>query len=322
MNYRTFGRTGLRLSEIGYGAWGIGKAMWVGAEDEASIKSLKAARDAGVNFFDTALTYGSGHSERIIQRAFGNDDEVVIATKVPPKNMLWPAREGSKLRDVFPRDYVRACVDESLRNLGREQLDLEQFHVWMDDWAGEDEWLRSVEEMKSSGKVRFIGISINDHQPTNSLRALRTGLIDSVQVIFNLFDQSPADELFPFCREHGIGVIARVPFDEGSLTGRIRPETNFPEGDFRNTYFAGDRKREVWERVQRIAADAGIPVENLPTLALRYCLSDPAVTTVIPGMRSAKHVIANTAASDAGPLSPATLQKLKQHRWVRSFYAE
>src|SRR5436305_12051144 len=237
MNYRVLGRTNFKISEIGFGGWGIGAAQWIGAEDEKSITSLRAARDAGINFFDTALAYGNGHSEQLIAQAFGADKEIIIATKIPPKNLLWPARPGTPLQQVFPKSYVLNCVDQSLRNLRRDSIQLEQFHVWNDEWAAEPEWIETVEELKHSGKVQFVGISINDHQPTNALKALQTGLIDAVQVIFNIFDQSPMDKLFPFCREHQIGVIARVPFDEGSLTGRIRPETEFPEGDFRNEYF-------------------------------------------------------------------------------------
>ncbi|HWR35286.1 MAG TPA: aldo/keto reductase [Clostridia bacterium] len=318
MQYRRLGRTGLNVSEIGYGAWGIGKAMWVGAEDEESIRSLKAARDAGVNFFDTALAYGAGHSEKLIARAFGKPPDVLIASKVPPKNQVWPVPPGTPLREAFPKDYVLACLDQTLTNLGRDYVDLYQFHVWTDEWATQDEWLDTARQIRASGKARAIGISINDHQPANSLKVLDTGLVEVVQVIYNIFDQSPEDELFPYCRKHDIGVIARVPFDEGGLTGKIGPETTFPDGDFRERYFAG-RKQEVWDRVQRIAKDTSMPMANLPELALRFCLSDPAVSTVIPGMRNPAHVAANTAASDAGPLPSEVLQKLRTHRWVHNF---
>jgi aryl-alcohol dehydrogenase-like predicted oxidoreductase len=322
MRYRTLGRTGLNVSEIGFGAWGIGKHMWVGADDQQSLQALKAARDQGVNFFDTALAYGDGHSEQLIARAFGRSTDVVIATKVPPKNLIWPARAGTPLRDVFPRKYVIECLDASLRNLGRDAIDVYQFHVWHDQWANEKEFHETVNQIRSSGKVRFVGISINDHQPENSLKLLETGLVDTVQVIYNVFDQSPEDRLLPYCREHGIGVIARVPFDEGSLTGSIRPDTQFPPDDWRNAYFSGDRKRQVWDRVQKLSKDANVPPEKLPEVALRYCLSDAAISTVIPGMRSPRHVQANAAASDAGPLPPDLLQRLHTHRWVRNFYPE
>ncbi|MGE5725105.1 MAG: aldo/keto reductase [Acidobacteriota bacterium] len=320
MKYRQLGRTGLKVSEIGYGAWGIGQSEWMGADDEVSLNSLKAARDAGVNFFDTALAYGMGHSEQLLGRAFGKSNEVIIASKVPPKNFIWPAQAGVSLREVFPKEYVLSSLDRSLTNLAREAVDLYQFHVWNDEWVGNEEWLSTVREIRSSGKARFLGISINDHQPANSLKVLATGLIDSVQVIYNIFDQSPEDELLPYCHKHHIGVLARVPFDEGSLTGKIRPDTTFPQGDFRHQYFGGNRKQQVWERVQRLTRDAAIPLDELPQFALRFCLSQPAVSTVIPGMRTPAHVASNAAASDAGPLSPAVLAKVRPHRWVRNFY--
>lgn len=320
MRYRTLGRTGLNVSEIGFGAWGIGRAQWIGAEDDRSLRALKQARDLGVNFFDTALAYGMGHSEQMLAEAFGSAPDVIIASKVPPKNMIWPARHGTPLSQVFPKAYVLSCVDQTLRNLGREQVDVYQFHVWTDEWASEQEWLDTVHEMRDSGKVRFVGISINDHQPMNALKALDTGLIDAVQVIYNIFDQSAEDELFPYCRQQNIGVLARCPFDEGALTGNVRPETTFPEGDFRNEYFGGNRKQQVWDRVQRIAKDSGVQLQQMPELALRFCLSETAVSTVIPGMRSPQHVVSSCSASDAGVLPPDTVKKLRAHRWVRNYY--
>ncbi len=320
LKYRKLGRTGMEVSEIGFGAWGIGKSQWVGATDEVSLATLKAARDSGINFFDTALAYGNGHSEQLLGRAFGRSTDVIIASKVPPMDRVWPARNGTPLQTVFPRGYVLKSLDQSLANLGRERVDVYQFHVWNDEWAQQEEWLATVKEIKTSGKVRAVGLSINDHQPANALKALESGLIDAVQVIYNIFDQSPEDRLFPYCLEHGIGVIARVPFDEGSLTGNIRPDTQFAPDDFRNLYFKGNRKQEVWERVSGILADTGIPVEQLPSLALRFCISNPAVSTVIPGMRSPARVHANVAVSDSGPLPAAMIDKLRLHRWVRNYY--
>ena len=322
MKYRKLGNTGMQVSEIGFGAWGIGKSQWIGADDNVSLSTLKVAFDLGINFFDTALAYGEGHSERLLARAFGKSGKVVIASKAPPLNRVWPARNGTPLREVFPIEYVLKSLDQSLTNLQRDTLDLYQFHVWNDEWTQQEEWLKTVEKMKASGKVRAIGLSINDHQPANGLAALATGLIDSVQVIYNIFDQSPEDQLFPYCRQHGIGVIARVPFDEGSLTGSVRPDAAFPPADFRNFYFKGNRKAEVWSRVQKILADTHATANELPGLALRFCLSDPAVSTVIPGMRSPERVSPNAAASNAGPLPPAMIEKLRPHRWVRNYYSE
>ncbi len=320
MQFRNFGKTGLKVSDVGYGAWGIGKAMWVGADDNESLRSLHAARDAGVNFFDTALVYGDGHSEQLIARAFGKSSDIILASKVPPRDYVWEIQPGAPLRRTFPREHVFTSLETTLRNLGRDQIDIYQFHTWHDDWAGELEWLETVRQLKASGKVRFVGISIQNHQPANVLQALDTGLIDSVQVIYNVFDSSPEDKLFPYCEQHGIGVIVRVPFDEGALTGKITPSTVFPEGDFRHNYFKANRKQEVWDAVESIVRDTGIALDELPTLALRFCLTPKAVSTVIPGMRNVHHVAANVACSDAGPLPPETLAKLRPHRWVRNFW--
>jgi aryl-alcohol dehydrogenase-like predicted oxidoreductase len=320
VRYRQFGQTGLRVSEIGYGAWGIGKALWVGAEDEESLRSLRAAHDAGVNFYDTALVYGDGHSERLIAQCFGQSPDVIIASKVPPKDYVWAQKPGAQIDAVFPKKYVLECLDQSLKNLSRDSVGIYQFHTWIDDWASQGEWQETVREMKTSGKAKFVGISIQSHEPTNVLKALGTGLVDSVQVIYNIFDQSPEDELFPYCLKNGIGVIARVPFDEGSLSGQVTPDTKFPKGDFRNSYFSGGRKREAWMRVLAIVNDLGISMNEMPEIALRFCLSHPAVSTVIPGMRSTKHVAANTAASDAGPLPEEVLHNLREHRWARNYW--
>jgi aryl-alcohol dehydrogenase-like predicted oxidoreductase len=321
MRYRRLGRTGIEVSEIGYGAWGIGGAQWGGADDDESLQALHRAIDLGLNFVDTALAYGDGRSERLVGRVVRERDETVhVATKVPPKNLIWPAEPGARLDDVFPPGYVRECAEQSLRNLGMETVDLLQLHVWNDDWADSAVLRGEIERLRSEGKIRFFGISINDHQPANGLRLVRSGAVDSVQVIYNVFDQSPEDELLPACREHDVGVIARVPLDEGGLTGRIDVATEFEGDDFRASYFRGDRKREVHERVTAIASDLGIDDGRLAELALRFILSEPAVSTVIPGMRSIRNVQRNIAASDAGPLSEEQRERLRPHRWVRNFY--
>jgi aryl-alcohol dehydrogenase-like predicted oxidoreductase len=313
------GRTELQVSEIGFGTWGIGGTSWIGAADDESKRALKLARDSGINFFDTALVYGQGHSEQLLVQVLGSGEDVIIATKVPPLNRKWPAPPGVPLAKAFPRAHVLECARQSLQNLNRECIDLLQFHVWSDGWADDPEWLETASELKRTGMVRFVGISINDHQPENGLQALQTGLIDAVQVIYNVFDQSPEDRLFPYCLEHDIGVIARVPFDEGSLAGKVRPETIFPERDFRNYYFSGDRKAQVWQKVQEIAAEIGIGIERMPTLALKFCLSHLAVASVIPGMRTTEHVRTN-AVADGNPLPEETIRLLRKHRWIRNFY--
>ena len=321
MKYRNLGKTGLDVSELGYGAWGIGKTMWLGADDDESLRALRGAVDQGVNFIDTALGYGDGHSEELVGRVVRETKGLVyVSSKVPPKNRKWPAPQGVPASDAFPADWVVECTERSLRNLGLETIDVQQFHVWSDEWVGQGDWMDAIERLRSQGKIRYFGVSINDHQPSNALLLVNSGLVDSVQVIYNIFDQSPEDELFPATEANNVGVIARVPFDEGALAGNINPRTEFPVGDWRHSYFGGDRKEQVWGRVQAIAKDLGAPVGRLPEIALRYCLSHPAVSTVIPGMRSLRNVDANVGAAELGPLSAEELEVLRHHRWVRNFY--
>jgi aryl-alcohol dehydrogenase-like predicted oxidoreductase len=321
MNYRLLGRTGLLVSEIGFGSWGIGGKMWADSDDRESIKALHRAIELGVNFIDTALVYGDGHSERLIGQVLKETKEnVYVATKIPPKNMVWPALKGIPLKEVFPYEHIINSTEKSLKNLGVDTIDLQQFHVWNDEWALRDEWWEAIQKLKEDGKIRFFGVSINDHEPWNAIQLIKTGRVDTVQVIYNIFDQSPEDELFPICIEYNIGVIVRVPFDEGSLTGKITPETQFPEGDWRNRYFKGDRKQQVWERVQKLEKLLGEEAKTLSELALRFCLSHEAVSTVIPGMRKVEHVEENCSVSDGRKLSDRMLLELRKHRWVRNFY--
>lgn len=322
MRYRTLGRTGLKVSEIGYGAWGIGGAQWLGGDDRESLAALRRALELGLNFIDTALAYGDGHSERLVGQVVREAPQpVYVATKVPPKNRLWPARPGIGIREVFPYDYIIQCTEQSLRNLGLDHVDLQQLHVWNPEWIHEEDWRRAFEDLKRSGKVRFVGVSINDHQPDSALELIETGLIDTVQVIYNIFDQSPERRLFPLCQQRNIGVIARVPFDEGALTGQITAQSQFDPRDFRSFYFRGDRKRQVEERVAALRRDLAGVEGDLPEIALRFCLSHPAVSTVIPGMRKVRHVEANLAVSDKGPLDEQVLAILKKHAWEKNFYS-
>ena len=323
MNYRTLGRTGLRVSEVGYGAWGIGAKQWIGASDDESSRALDRAIDLGLNFIDTALAYGDGHSEQIVGAAVRRrKDKVFVATKVPPKNRKWPAAPAVPVQDVYPADYVVSCTEQSLKNLGLETIDLQQFHVWTDEFTRAGDWLSAVEKLKQQGKIRHFGISLGEHTPDNGLQAVESGLVDTVQVIYNIFDQGPEDRLFPLCRKLNVGVLARVPFDEGGLTGKVTPETTFPKDDFRNFYFKGDRKREVFSRAQKVAADLGIGLEGLAEAALRFTLSQPAVSTVIPGMRTVKNAEANCRAGDGQGLPPDRITKLRPHRWIRNYYRE
>jgi aryl-alcohol dehydrogenase-like predicted oxidoreductase len=321
MRYRKLGRTNWEVSEIGYGAWGIGGKQWLGGSDDESVNALRRAIDLGLNLIDTALAYGDGHSERLVgQVVRDTSKKIYVATKVPPKNRLWPARPGIPISDVFPYSYIMECAAESLENLKLPVIDLLQLHVWNPEWLDTDDWRRAFADLKTSGKVAAVGISINDHQPDSALGIIRTGLIDSVQVIYNVFDQTPERNLFPLCRSENIGVLARVPLDEGALTGNVTPETTFPEGDFRNFYFRGDRKQQVVERVSALRRDLGDGAVLADT-ALRFCLSHPAVSTVIPGMRSVRHAESNVGLSDKGALPPETVSVLKRHAWDRNFYS-
>ncbi|TRV81601.1 aldo/keto reductase [Streptomyces sp. 130] len=321
MRYRELGRSGLSVSEIGYGAWGIGESSWVGATRDESLRALHRAVDLGVNLIDTARGYGE--SERIVGQVVREraGEEVLVATKVPPKNGVWPAADGTDPADAFPGEHIRSSLETSLAASGLDHFDVLQFHVWNDEWLGRGDWLETVAELKREGKIRLFGVSVNDHSPQSAVALVRSGVVDSVQVIYNVFDQSPAEELLPACAEHGVGVIVRVALDEGGLTGRITADSTFPEGDFRNRYFRGDRPAQVERRVAAIVADLGIEPDAIAEHALRFVLSHPAVSTVIPGMRSVRNVERNTALSDGRPLTAEQLAVLAEHGWPRNFYS-
>lgn len=321
MQYRKLGPTESQISEIGFGAWGIGGKQWQGGKDEESLKALKRAFELGVNFVDTALAYGDGHSEELVGQAVKKAfSQIFIATKIPPKNRIWPASPQTPIQEVFPRNYIIESTDQSLRNLGIDQIYLQQFHVWTDAWTDTDEWRRAVEDLRQSGKVRFMGISISEHDPDSALEAIKTGLVNSVQVIYNIFDQSAETNLFPLCEKMKVGVLARVPLDEGGLTGAITPDTVFESGEFRESYFRGDRKQQVVEHVKALADDLKHVPGSLAEIALRFCLSNKSVTSVIPGMRRISTVESNCRVSNSGILDSATLAMLKRHAWQRNFY--
>jgi aryl-alcohol dehydrogenase-like predicted oxidoreductase len=321
MNTRTLGRTGIEVSEIGYGAWGIGGSGWLGAQDDESLQALNRAIDLGVNLVDTALGYGDGHSEELVGQVVRERSETVhVSTKIPPKNRIWPAPDGIDPEEAYPAAHVIECTERSLRNTGLDVLDVQQFHVWSDEWVGRGSWQEAIERLQADGKIRAFGVSINDHQPANALKLIESGVVDTVQVIYNVFDQTPEDALLPACREHGIGVLARVPLDEGALTGRIGPGTTFPEGDFRARYFRGDRLEQVEEHVTALLEDLGIEREELAETALRYVLSSDVVSSVIPGMRTVRNVERNTALGDGQGLPAEQVERLRAHRWDRNFY--
>ena len=318
MRTRIYPKTGWPISEIGYGMWGLGG--WTGSDDHETLASLHEAVALGCTFFDTAWAYGAGHSERLLRDVLRAhpDKKLYVATKVPPKNQRWIQLDDFTLDDVFPADHIRQFTERSLQNLGVDAIDVQQLHAWSDRWAGDDRWKRVMDDLKREGLVRSWGISVNRWESTNVLKALDSGLIDSVQVVYNIFDQAPEDELFPYCQQHGIAVIARVPFDEGSLTGALTATTKWPEGDWRNMYFTPPHLAATLERVEalRAALPAG---SSLAETALRFILQHPAVTTVIPGMRKLANVRANIGVSDGHPLPDAVVAALRGHRWERDW---
>lgn len=320
MRYRTLGRLDWQVSEVGYGMWGIagGPGGFTGADYDTAPGCLDLAVELGCNFFDTAWAYGRGISEQmlgaLLRRHPGR--KLYVATKIPPKDMEWPPRADASLDEVFPAAHIREYVHKSLENLAADRIALVQFHVWEDRWAKDERWQEALSDLKREGVIDAVGISVNRWEPANCFAAIDTGLVDVIQVIYNIFDQAPEDELFPRAQRDGIGVIARVPFDEGTLAGAVRADSTWPEGDWRNTYFGPENLSPSVEHLRRLVADVGDRMP-LPELALRFILANPAVSTVIPGMRTPSHVRANIAVSEAGPLDGALLGSLRQHRWDR-----
>ena len=323
MNFRQFGRLDWKVSDIGYGMWGMGS--WSNSDDNESLGSLQAAVERGCNFFDTAYAYGEGHSENLLGQIVRSNQlkRLYTATKVPPKNLKWPAAPDSTLMESYPPDHVEEFVHRSLENARLQQFDLVQLHTWNDDWIRDDRWFYKLDDLRSQKLISAIGISINRWEPWNGTRAVRSGQIDAVQVIYNIFDQNPEDELFPACREMKVAVIARVPFDEGTLTGTLTKESRWPEGDWRNHYFSPenlipsvDRAEAIKKVLNEWNREHSTNI-TMPELALRFILSNKDVTTIIPGMRKLNHVDSNTAASDAGPLPKDLIEKLREFRWVR-----
>jgi aryl-alcohol dehydrogenase-like predicted oxidoreductase len=316
MKYRVLGKTGWNISEIGYGMWGL--AGWKGSDDRETFEALQKAVDMGCNFFDTAWGYGSGKSESILGELVraNSDKKLYTATKIPPKNFRWPSRREFSVNDCFPPDHIEEYVEKSLKNAGFESFDLMQFHTWEDHWLDDDRFMKKMEQLKKSGLFHAIGISINRWEPWNGVRAVNSGLIDAVQVIYNIFDQNPKDELFPACRKMNVGVIARVPFDEGTLTGTLTKDSKWPDGDWRNTYFVKENLNSSVDHAEalRTVLPCGM---TMPEMALRFILGENTVSTVIPGMRKVKHTAANMRVSDTGPLSSSLMKDLSKHRWDR-----
>ena len=317
MNYRGFGRTGWMVSEIGYGMWGMGG--WTGSDDAESKESLQKAFDLGCNFFDTAWAYGSGHSEKLLGWLVRNNPvrKIHVATKIPPKNLAWPSRREFTLDDCFPPDHIERYIHSSLENLGLDKIDLIQFHTWEDSWLADDRWVKKLDDLRHQGLIRAVGISLNRWEPWNGVRAVKAGLIDAVQVIYNIFDQNPEDELFPACAAMDVAVIARCPYDEGTLTGNLTLQSRWPTGDWRNTYFVPENLKASVERAEalRPLIPAGM---NMAEMALRFILNNLTVGTIIPGMRKVANVEANISAGNKGPLPVDMQTQLRRHRWDRT----
>jgi aryl-alcohol dehydrogenase-like predicted oxidoreductase len=316
MNFRRLGHAGFQVSEVSHGLWGMGS--WPDSNDEQSRAALQLSADLGCNFYDSAWAYGDGKSDGMLGDLIRSNKSkrLFAASKVPPLNRKWPASPKDAYADVFPAEHVYQYADMLRRKLQVSCIDLLQFHVWDDSWTRATEFQSTITQLKRDRIIRAFGISLNRWEPQNGIGALRTGAVDVVQVIYNIFEQAPEDELFPVCEELNIGVIARVPLDEGSLGGRLTLDTKFPEGDWRAGYFNPDNLRETVERVERLRKVVPRNM-TMSQLALRFVLSHPAVTTVIVGMRNPEHVRKNLAVSDAGPLDPELLAALKQHRWDR-----
>jgi aryl-alcohol dehydrogenase-like predicted oxidoreductase len=316
MNYRRFGKTGWQVSEVGYGMWGM--AGWTGSDLDEVNRALHRSVELGCNFFDTAWGYGAGKSEAILGdlvRHF-SDRKLYTATKVPPKNFKWPSRREFALDDCFPPDHIEEYVTKSLANARLASFDLMQLHTWEDGWLKDDRWYHKMSDLKKQGLFHAIGISLNRWEPWNGIEAVKSGLVDAVQVIYNIFDQNPKDELFPACRQHDVAVIARVPFDEGTLTGTLTKSSTWPKEDWRSTYFVPANLNASVDHAEalRPLVPSGMLMAEM---ALRFTISEPTVATVIPGMRTLKNVDSNMSASEAGPLPSELLKKLEAHRWVR-----
>lgn len=326
MHYRIFGKLGWRISEIGFGAWAIGGDMWGPQLDTESIKALHRAIDNGVNFIDTAQGYGKGHSEELIGKVLKErNEEIYVATKVPPQEgTVWPPPEDQDVLISYPPGRITQRCEESLKRLKRDCIDLYQFHTWSTAFNTRTEWFEEMSKLKGQGKIRAIGVSVPDTTPDNVIGALALDKVDAVQVIFNIFEQYPQWNLFPVCQKLGIGVIVRVPFDEGALTGKYTLQTKFPEGDVRNYYFRGHNLRVVVQRVEEINEflNKRHPEMTMAEYALRFTLSHPAVHTVIPGIRNIVQADQNTRCSDGQLLSVQERKELQNFYWPKDFWHE
>ncbi len=324
MNYRTLGKTGIKVSELGFGGWGIGGDWWSGSDDKESLKSLEMAKELGINFFDSALGYGNGHSETLIGQAIKeNRDKYIITTKIPPKNYVFPAQPGSSIKDVYPADWLIECTEKSLKNFDVDYIDLQQFHVWINDWTDNEEMLRTVEKLKKEGKIRAMGVSINFpyDNTDNGIPGMESGLFDTVQVVYNIYQQEAENDVFKSAEKYNVGVIPRCILDEGALTGKITPDSQFLEGSFLETYFKEDRRKIVQEKAKEMnwLIEEGYAA-TLAEAATRFVFSNSVVSSAIAGMRNPKHASANCEAAGKGPLPKEAVKRLKKHHWPHNYW--
>jgi len=317
MKQRRFGRLGWQVGDVGCGMWGA--VAWSGGDQTEVGAALQQAVDLGCNFFDTAYAYGAGASEALLGDLVRANPtrKLYTATKIAPKSRRWPSRREDTVEESYPPDYIEAAVRRSLKHAGLPRFDLIQFHTWEDAWLSDLRWFDRLVQLRKEGLFEGIGISINRWEPWNGVEAVRSGFIDAVQVIYNVFDQNPIDQLFPMCEAHDVAVIARVPFDEGALTGSLTRETRFPSDDWRSGYFGPENLNASVARAEalRPLIPAG---SDLANLAMRFVLANSTVATTIPGMRSRSHVQKNIACSDAPPLNEFLLRQLAEHRWDRN----
>jgi len=324
MKYRTFGRLGWQVSQIGFGGWAIGGgSSWGNQDDDESVRTLHKALDLGCNFIDTAQGYADGHSERIIGRVLKErkGERIYVATKIPVKAPgAWPPTPYDKIEDRFPEAFLRERIEFSLRNLQTDCIDLIQLHTWTRAWNRNPTALEVLRQLQKEGKVLGIGISTPEQDQNSLVDLMRGGWLDAVQVIYNIFEQEPAAELLPVALEHQVGIIVRVAFDEGALTGKFTAHTQFAEGEFRASYFAGDRLERTIRRVEKIKADIGSAEPDVATAALKFALKPAAVSTVIPGMRTVRQAELNCGVGSQPPLSDELELKLHAHAWQRGVW--
>jgi aryl-alcohol dehydrogenase-like predicted oxidoreductase len=320
---RPFGRTGWDISEVAFGAWQLG-GQWGPVDDDASVRALLDAYERGINFVDTAEMYGSGHSEEVVGRSLRDwtGARVYVATKVQPIHWPDPAESDPDIAAAYPAAYLRSSVEASLRRLGVDRLDLIQLHCWMPGGVHDQGWLTTLQAMREEGKIDRIGVSLRDHRADEGVAIAQSGLVDSIQVIYNIFDQSPEQGLLAAAAASQTAIIVRVALDSGSLSGAWTPASydEWAPGSVLSTLFRGERFGQTLERVARIREVTDPFYESLDEAAIRFVLDAKEVSTVIIGMTSPERIERNLSFSDGGGLAPGLRDRLAGFEWKRNFY--